>query len=211
MRYLIILFLILPNLSFSQPQSLETAAKTFNVGFVPQYSITDGFRFDLDFRLNDKNQWLVVAPQVYINTGSNWDYDINSLTGFGLEAQHRIYIKNTPFPKGFYLAYGSVFNYFSVKDDGYVYESYLEDGATYHELNEDEMTTRIYKVGGNLIVGVQFLVADFFYIDTYLGTGMRFSFDDKSRGLHDYYNDWWGDIGYSGSLLVGGVRFGLSF
>lgn len=109
-----------------------------------------------------------------------------------------------------YFSYGPVFNYFSVKDDGLTAQNYEDEGGNYIQLTESEMTTNIYKIGGNVIFGLQCLI-DNFYIDFYAGTGMRFSYDNKTSGLHSYYNDWWGDMGYSGTLMVGGFRFGVMF
>ena len=76
---------------------------------------------------------------------------------------------------------------------------------------DGEITTHIYKFGGNFIIGAQIVIGQVMYIDPYIGLGIRFSFDDQSKGLHGYYNEWWGDMGYSGTLMVGGVRFGLIF
>jgi hypothetical protein len=76
--------------------------------------------------------------------------------------------------------------------------------------------TSIFNLAGfneklNLIFGLYFLIMDNFYLDSDIGNGIRFSFDNQTTGLHDYYNDWWGDMGYSGTLMVGGFRFGVLF
>ncbi len=212
MKYLLFVLLLLPQLVFSQVTiDQPEEQKTFSLGIVPQYAIVNGFRIDLDFRLNERNQWLVVAPQMYINNKANLDWDYNSMIGAGVELQHRIYLKKEMSSRNVYFGYGPVFNYFSVQDDGLTTRQFVEDGGTYIGLEEGEMTTNIYKIGGNLIFGIQCLIADNFYFDSFIGTGMRFSFDDKTTGLHEYYNEWWGDMGYSGTLMVGGFRFGVLF
>lgn len=184
--------------------------KTTGIGVVPLYAISNGMRVDLDLRLNDKNHWLVIAPQVYVSNNSNLDWDYNSMTGVGIELQHKIFLDRNIKKVNPYFSYGPVFNYFSVKDDGLTAQAFEEDGGNYIGLAEDEVTTNIYKIGGNLIFGLHCLI-DNMYIDFYAGTGMRFSYDNKTTGLHKYYNDWWGDMGYSGTLMVGGFRFGVMF
>jgi len=199
------LFITAQNTTEEKPER-----KNFAIGLVPFYAISNGMRVDLDIRLNDKNQWLVLAPQVYVSNNSNFNWDYNSMSGVGIELQHKIFIDRNIKKVNPYFSYGPVFNYFSVKDDGLTAQNYEDEGGNYIQLTESEMTTNIYKIGGNVIFGLQCLI-DNFYIDFYAGTGMRFSYDNKTSGLHSYYNDWWGDMGYSGTLMVGGFRFGVMF
>ena len=133
------------------------------------------------------------------------------MAGTGVEIQHKIFLNNNSTPNGAYLAYGPVFNYFSIEDEGLTANEFMDNGGNYIDLKEDEMTTNIFKVGGNIIFGMQFIISEHFYFDSFIGTGIRFSFDDKTSGLHSYYNEWWGDMGYSGTLMVGGFRFGVIF
>ena len=212
LKRVFLLFACFPLLLNAQNTAEEAPEhQTFGIGVVPQYAISNGMRIDLDFRLNDKNHWLVVAPLVFISNESNLDWDYNSMVGAGIEIQHKIFLSR-PFKKvNPYFSYGPVFNYFSVKDDGLTAREFTEDGGNYFGLAEDEITTRIFKMGGNLIFGLHYFVMDNLYVDTFIGTGIRFSFDDQTTGLHGYYNEWWGDMGYSGTLMVGGFRFGVMF
>jgi hypothetical protein len=207
-----ILFFCFPLLLAAQnlPDEAPEPA-TFGIGVVPQYAISNGMRIDLDFRLNDKNQWLVVAPIVFISNESNLDWDYNSMVGAGIEIQHKVFLNRQFKSVNPYFSYGPVFNYFSVKDDGLTAREFAENGGNYIGLAEDEITTRIFKMGGNLIFGLHYFVMDNLYVDAFVGTGIRFSFDDQTTGLHGYYNEWWGDMGYSGTLMVGGFRFGVMF
>ncbi len=199
------LFLSAQNQDGNEPEN-----KTFGLGLVPQYAITNGLRVDLDFKLNDKNHWLVAAPQFYFRQNPDlWDY--NSMFGLGIELQHKIYLKREFKMVNPYIAYGPVVNYFSVREDGYEAYEFNENGGNYIGLSDGEMTTKIFKMGGNLIFGIHFLMLDRLFLDFYAGAGMRFSIDDKTSGLHEHYNDWWGDMGYSGTLMTGGVRLGVMF
>lgn len=199
-----------PILLFAQTTE-STVVKTFNVGVVPQYSISSGTRIDFDFRLRKPGHWLVVAPQFYMDNGNNSiNHDIDQMVGFGIELQHKIFFRDTPEPKGAYLAYGPVFQYRSVKAEGLKAYDFEENGTDYIGLASDMNQTSIYKYGANLICGLQTVVSEFFYIDLFIGTGIRLSFDNRTSGLHGYYNNGWIDYGYSGTLLVGGIRFGIS-
>lgn len=211
MRKLLLLFFLLPFSVFSQNENSEPSETKFSVGVVPQYAIISGLRADFDFKLNSKNHWLVVAPQLYLSNSDNFNNEYNSMFGIGVEIQHKIFMKKELNKKGIYFAYGPTFNYYSVKDDGLTTKAFVEDGGSYIGLEDGEITTNIVKFGGNFIVGAQFVIADFMYIDPYVGMGMRFSYDNQTSGLHDYYNDWWADMGYSGTLMVGGVRIGIIF
>ncbi len=185
-------------------------AKSFSLGIVPQYTAINGMRFDLDFSLKNKpNHCIVVAPQLYISTRGNWDWDYKSMAGAGLELQYKIFLNEKPGNEAVYFAYGPVFNYFSVTDEGLTVKEFIDNGGNYIGLVEQEMTTNIFKLGGNFLIGVKFTLGESLYIDPYIGLGIRFSFDDKTTGLHGYYNEWWGDMGYSGTLLVGGIRLGV--
>jgi hypothetical protein len=208
---LILFFLILiPSCIYGQ-ETAVAKEKTFGIGIVPQYAISNGTRIDLDFRLPFKKQWLVVAPQFYIVSKNSNLWDFNEMAGVGIDLQHRIYLGEKNEPKGFYFAYGPVLQYFSVKDRGLAAYNFKEGDVTYIGLNEEMIHTNIYKMGGNLIVGYQPVLNNSLYLDFYLGTGVRFSFDNRKSGLHSYYNEWWGDLGYSGTLMVGGFRFGIFF
>ena len=208
-RYILFLLILAPVCLFGQDEAVEQVKK-FGVGIVPQYAISNGIRVDLDFRLKKKGQWLIVSPQVYLNTGNSNVWNYKELIGVGIDLQHRLFFKDCPVPKGAYLGYGPVFQYFSVKDQGLATYNFDEGGVEYIGFNEELIQTSIYKFGGNLVFGMQTVINEFFYLDAYIGTGIRLSFDNRTSGLHSYYNDWWGDIGYSGTLIVAGIRFGIS-
>ncbi|NOY95380.1 MAG: hypothetical protein GXO81_03175 [Chlorobi bacterium] len=208
-RFILILMILAPMFLFGQDEIAEKEVKTFGVGTVPQYAFSNGARIDFDFRLKRKGQWLVVAPQVYLNNGNSNLWNFDELIGAGIDLQHKFFFKDNPVPRGAYFAYGTVFQYFSVKDEGLKSYGFEEGGSMYYGLNKDMTHTNIYKIGGNLLFGMQAVISDFLYLDAYIGTGIRLSFDDRTSGLHGYYNDWWGDLGYSGTLIVAGIRFGI--
>jgi hypothetical protein len=207
---IIILFFIFLAFGLSG-QEIAFKEKTFGIGMVPQYAFSNGTRIDFDVRLSEKGHWLIVAPQLYISSGASglWDYD--RLFGTGLDLQHRIFLRQKPDPLGAYLAYGLVFQHFSVRDQGLEAYGFKEGDDNYIGLNEKMIRTNIFKFGGNLIFGYQTVLSESLYLDFYLGSGIRFSYDNRKTGLHSYYNKSWVDLGYSGTLMVGGFRLGLLF
>jgi hypothetical protein len=207
---LIILFFFFLALGLSG-QEMAMKEKTFGISMVPQYAFSNGTRIDFDVRLSEKGHWLVVGPQLYISNGTSgiWNYD--RLTGTGIDLQHRIFLRHKPEPTGTYLAYGPVIQFFSVRDQGLEAYGFKEGDDNYIGLNEKMIRTNIFKLGGNLIFGYQTVLSETLYLDFFLGTGIRFSYDNRKSGLHSYYNKSWVDLGYSGTLMVGGFRFGLMF
>jgi hypothetical protein len=183
------------------------------LGFVPQYSISGGMRFDIDRSLSKtSNQWLIVSPEVFMVTGNRHNHNIKELYGFGLDIKHRIYLKaNTMKPLGFYAQYGIMFQYFSIKDNRQYTELYTDNGVEYYRVAEGEINTNLYKFGGNFHFGYQWLIGDKVYFDLYTGAGIRISHNSHEAGLDTWYNNSWVDYGYSGTLLDGGFRVGFYF
>ncbi|MCL1821910.1 MAG: hypothetical protein FWG22_03710 [Prolixibacteraceae bacterium] len=210
-KYLFVLALLIPVSLFGQPEEKEQ--KTFSVGISPFTAVINGLQVDFDLRLKNKH-WLTLSPQFYMNNdkGSGyWWYSYENMYGLGIDLQHRIYLRERLLPKGFYLSYGPTFKFFSVDAQGYYPEEYTENGSQYIGFKEGMLNTKICKVGGNIIFGYQFVFFDIVYLDLFTGTGIRLSYDNRTSGLHKMYNYDWPSIGYSGTLLVGGFRVGITF
>lgn len=183
------------------------------IGFVPQYSISGGFRFEFDKSLSkNSNQWIIVSPQVFWVTGNRFNHSLESLQGFGMDVKHKIYLKPESMkPDGFYVQYGVMFQHFSIKDNHEYLESYTENGIEYFTVTEGEITTGLNKFGGNFHLGYQWLIGDKVYFDIYTGAGVRISHNNRNEGFDTWYNNSWIDYGYSGTLLDGGLRIGCYF
>lgn len=217
-KYLLVLALLIPVSLFGQ--NAEKEQKTFSVGISPFTATNYGLQLEFDFRLKN-NHWLAVSPQFYMDNlgdGGGYYYDdswysssYENMYGLGVDVQHRIYFRNRRLPKGFYMGYGPSFKFFSLDENGYVPRTYMENGTEYIELRNTTYNTKIYKLGANIIFGYQFVFFDMMYLDLYAGTGFRLSYDNRTSGLHKSYDDSWLDVGYSGILMVGGVRIGVTF
>lgn len=210
-KLICILFITGTFLQICSAQDNETFKHRTAFGFVPQYTISGGMRFDIDRSVSKKsNQWLVVSPQIYVVTGSRFNHEFKSLSGFGMDVKHKIFLKpNSMKPQGYYVQYGGMFQYFSITDTRQYLESFTEDGETYYDVTEGEISTKLYKFGGNFNLGYQWLVGDKVYFDIYTGAGIRISHNNRNDGFDTWFNNSWIDYGYSGTLLDGGFRIGV--
>jgi hypothetical protein len=182
-------------------------------GFVPQYTIAGGLRFDYDRCISGRsNQWLIFSPQVYSVSDFHFDHNFENLFGLGLDVKHRIFLNaSKSVPRGVYVQYGLMFQYFIINDEHSYTEPFTENGVQYYHVVYGPVETRLNKAGGNFHIGYQWLIGNKIYIDLYAGTGIRISHNNLVKGFDPWYNNYWIDYGYSGTLLDGGLRFGFYF
>lgn len=182
----------------------------FAIGFAPYYTITNGLRLDIDFRTNqEKNHWLVISPQFYYDENNNNYREYIEMTGFGIDFSYRVYLADNSKPKGPHFSPGFTLQFFNIKDEIFIPVEFIQDGQTYFTMEESTETSNVFKLGPNILFGYQFLINNVMYLDIYGGLGFRFSFDNRDRQFIYRYQDWWGDYGYSGILLNGGMRIGV--
>jgi hypothetical protein len=212
-KHFIILLLATLIASFGFAQEKESFLPRMGLGFVPQYTISGGMRFDIDRSISKiSNQWLIISPQVFMLSGNRFRHDFKELSGFGIDVKHRIYLKlNTMKPLGFYAEYGVMFQYFSITENRQYTVPVSENGVPYYEVVVGDLNTKLYKAGGNFHLGYQWLLGDKVYFDIYTGAGIRISHNNTNEGLDTWYNNYWVDYGYSGTLLDGGFRVGFYF
>jgi hypothetical protein len=194
-------------------QNNDSIIPRMGLGFVPQYTISGGMRFDIDRSISKtSNQWLIISPQVFMVSGKRFGHDFKELSGVGLDLKHKIYLKpGTMKPVGFYAQYGVMFQYFSITENRQYTELVSENGVEYYEVTEGDLNTKLYKFGGNFHIGYQWLVNDKVYFDLYSGGGIRMSRNNQKDGFDTWYNNYWIDYGYSGTLLDAGFRVGFYF
>jgi hypothetical protein len=183
------------------------------VGFVPQYTISGGLRFDIDRSISKiSNQWLIFSPQVYMVSGGRYNHNFKEMWGIGMDLKHKIYLKpGSMKPRGFYVQYGIMFQYFSITENREYTAPYTVDGVVYYGIFNGELNTRLTKYGGNFHLGYQYLIGDKVYFDFYTGAGIRISHNNQNEGFDTWYNNSWVDYGYSGTLLDAGFRVGVYF
>jgi hypothetical protein len=208
---LIILVLLTSTFVFAQDEKPFQREKILSM--VPQYVFQDGFRVDYEFTLRDnRKSWLQFSPELFISTNGNnmSDAVYISMRGIGLEVHHKYFMKEPNARYGFYFAYGGGFQFFGIKNDQNVQYTYSEYDTNYTSYRMEEVNTTINRVLLNFVIGKQVVRYKPFIVDYYLGIGFRYSMD-KNMELMESYNETWFDNGYSGSLLVAGLKLGFNF
>lgn len=209
--FFILLSILASTMVFSQDEKPFQREKIMSI--VPQYVFQNGFRVDYEFTLGDnRKSWLQFSPELYISTDGNnmTSANYNNMKGIGLEVHHKYFMKEPDERYGFYFAYGGGLQFFGIKNDQNVQYTYSEYDTNYISYKTESVNTAINRVLLNFVVGKQVRRYDPFVVDYYLGIGFRYSMD-KNMELMERYNQTWFDYGYSGSLLVAGLKFGFNF
>jgi len=208
---IILLSIVTSTMVFAQDELAFKREKIISI--VPQYVFQNGFRVDYEFTLqNNRKSWLQFSPELFISTDGNdmTSNNYNSMRGIGMEIHHKYFMKEPNDRYGFYFAYGGGLQFFGIKEDQSVLYSYPEYGTNYISYKNEEVNTTINRLLLNFVVGKQIVRYKPFIVDYYLGVGFRYSMD-KNLDLLETYNQSWFDYGYSGSLLVAGVKLGFNF
>lgn len=183
------------------------------ISIVPQYVFQNGFRVDYEFNLHDDwKSWLQLSPTLFISTDGNdiSSYGYNNMRGIGMEVHHKYFMQEPDDRRGFYFAYGGGLQFLGLNNDQLVEYDYIENGVQYSSYKTEEVTTAINRLLLNVMVGRQVVRYKPFIIDYYIGVGFRYSMD-RDLKLIDNFNDTWFDYGYSGSLIVAGIKLGFNF
>jgi hypothetical protein len=197
----LILILHLLGLSAQQDERQLDYEPSKLIAFVPQYLINNGIRIDYDIRIKN-NHWLQLAPQFYLrekgeSSPDQSTEDFTQLYGGGLYLHHRRYISPAPGENGSYLSYGVGYNYF--------YLSYDEK----HFSNYTQRYSRINKFGGEVTIGMVATIQEVFVLDFYAGLGVRYSMINSDADNPKHFDDFYPDFGYTGNVILLGLRIGL--
>ena len=199
---LILFILFVSNISLLA-QSDSTKFKGMVYSFVPQYLINSGIRIDIEKQISGKH-WIQICPQFYLGENRNDNEfrdgfkDYNNLLGGGLHLYHKIFVNWDESQKGgLYFSYGLTYDYFEIEYDAYYLGNPIDAKAT------------INKMGGDLILGYQFLIKKKLSIDLYTGVGSRYSILDTNGDNENIFNDSYFDYNYSGNILLVGFRIGI--
>jgi hypothetical protein len=194
----IIVSLSINHLSYSQTDSLKSGV----IAFHPFHLIQNGIRLDYDRNIGEK-QWIQIGPQFYaVEYADDLNYHgFINLIGFGVSGYHRIYLSRKVKNFGTYISYGVSYNYFSLK---YEYDSVNSSSII-------ASNTNINKFGADVIIGYQMLVFDQLVLDLYAGLGGRYS-DRQYTGIkHESFSDSMIDYGYTGNVMILGIRLGFCY
>ncbi len=189
---------------------------------VPQYIITNGLRIDVDIQEKESHNWLIISPYYYFDrssvdllnlsgTDDYYDpYSYDQMLGVGIGIGRKTFLSKKPVSEGFYLYYGATYKYFDIDGNNFTWIEYTgSDGLPYQQMADIEYTMKINSIAACAAVGYQFQVVSSLYIDAYLGFGIKYAFHYSPEHVTIKYNRGENDYGYTGTLLVGGIRIGI--
>jgi acetyltransferase-like isoleucine patch superfamily enzyme len=165
------------------------------VSLVPVPLIFNGFRVDVDVRIND-NIWLNIAPRINIKPA----IEIGSkfIFGGGLDINARYYIQNKPL--GFYVSTGLGAEYNSLGDN-------IKKTKEYYEITA-------IRFGGQTHVGYSFHLWSRCTMDIYAGTTFRNSINsfpnEEYKGIINNKRPSPFSYYFSGVCFDGGIRIGIT-
>jgi len=173
---------------------------------VPSYFSNNALRIDYEVNIG-KRHWLQLSPQYYFGntefyTSYHSDYELNNLSGYGLDIDHKIYVSpGRKFRPGTYFSYGIAFNYLTIQ--------YTNTEGT----QPIKQSQSFPKIGGDLMIGFDF-AAPFskfpVIFGPYAGIGYRYSFTDDA-GIKKHFTKSYYDFAYSGNLFIFGFKIGAWF
>ncbi|MFO7829466.1 MAG: hypothetical protein R6V23_12645 [Bacteroidales bacterium] len=222
MRKIIILIIAILFVFNGKTSAQENDNENLLLSFNPQYLFTNAIRLDFDIRTKNSNNWWVISPYYYtdgdnesfLNRGGYGNYNrkkYESMYGLGLGIARKIYILPKSGAGGLYAMAGVTYKYFSIRGDNFTYvETTGDDGLNYYDMQDVEYTININSYGGSVIIGNQFNPFPKFYIDLYLGFGLKYSTHSSPENVLIEYNRGSIDYGYSGTQFLGGVRLGIA-
>jgi hypothetical protein len=198
-----------------------TAMNTFSqkvniVKFSPQHLAVNTFNLTWERASSSGSRTsLNISPFITFYDRLNYRNTKEKVAGAGIELGKKLYVSRVDSSsalKGFYASGSLSYGFYSAdyqKDDdsSYInnssyygsYTAYTTSGRTYHE--------DIHRIGADVFIGYQFPVKKVFYIDAFLGAGMRYGI--SSKGDDSYYKYSLLDLGHSGIIPKAGIKIGL--
>lgn len=197
--------------NFASNTTIESWNKEFTIE--PTYSFIHGLKLNFDFPLKSKRQYLITQPIIFFNNNNNDLFEsrnYESMQGFGLQLGHRIYLQPKNFLKSIYFQYNTLAHRYKTNHDELAPVESLQDGIYYTNFEQSKFSKKFTKTGFDVLFGKQYFMDDLFVFDIYTGVGFRYTIDTKFKQFHDFSN-YWTSIGYSGIVLIGGIRLGIVF
>lgn len=197
------LTLLTLSLIFLQNINSQEEEQSFDevLSFHPFHLVNNGIRIDYDRKIA-KNHWIQIGPQFYAaEKNENNDYrDYSELMGVGISVYHRMYLGSKAPSLGTYFSYGATISHFNLK--------YEESTSSRTDATSE---TRINKFGGDIVIGYQTKAFERLIIDVYAGLGGRYADRTFTGATKKKFNEFLYDYGYTGNVLLGGIRIGFSF
>jgi hypothetical protein len=209
-KILIFAFVILcAGTAFSQVEESETSPLKAETGiyYTPQYLFLNGIRFDIERQFEGKRKALVVSPQIYLrykeDGGGLFGENYTEMIGLGLWVDYKYYLTDR---KVTYISAGPSYMYnWSKWQDELIWR---EDGDELYSEYDDAIQV-IHRIGANSTVGFNFELLEKVRLDLFAGFGLRYAIYDSELPQREM-DDTMINFGYTGTLLLAGVKIGLN-
>lgn len=184
----------------AQSQELPETEYKGAINLLPVYLFVNGLRVDYDFSIN-RNHWIQAGPTIYLSEHKSERYlagdEYLRHTGIGLNLYHRYYPGDGFRTNNVYISYGGNWHYNHLQ--------YNEEvGAREHE-----RYSTLQKYGADVIMGFYSVAAERLLIDIYAGMGIRYSVLSSDADSPHEFNNGYFSPGFSGNILVMGIRIGF--
>jgi hypothetical protein len=217
MRNSLLLFafgIILQHISYGQSEATKKKAL---VSIMPQVLFKNGIRFDIEKKSSRYS--FTIAPQFYsgLIKGYSMNYDHQTsdfrnskLNGYGIELIGKTYVKNNRDDIKPYIGLGFNYNHFGIRYEKEDWHSYIVDGIEYYSLDWKKSHQKINRAGVNFMAGALFFIDEVIFMDMYIGIGSRRSFIKDDLDKPQNFSSGFINYGYSGPVLLGGIKLGIS-
>lgn len=205
-----IFLLLLSNSIYAQEAPINRA-----ITIVPQHILNNSIRIEWDKKLDNSNNWLIIAPELIIKYDgaaemlSHTDY--NSVLGGGLNILMRNYIFTDISGKGIYYSYGAGYKHYNIETEDYLWGKSSTNNLNYYTRKKEIYDLSIHSFSIQCTAGYQMSLFDNLIGDAYIGAGMKFPIHKRPEGSFIKFNDSFNDYGYMGTYLVLGIRIGVGW
>ncbi|HEX3007919.1 MAG TPA: hypothetical protein VHO90_09925 [Bacteroidales bacterium] len=181
---------------------------------VPQYLFKNGIRIDVDLASKNPKNWWTISSQYYVDVSELGDWkekDYEQMHGYGFAIYRKSFLTQKKPETGVYISGGSGYQHFNMLAIAERWVNMDDGGLQYMQLKRDYEHVYIHKFLTDAVIGFQTELFSHLYVDVYAGVGLRYSFHDQPSGLDIKFNNSSVDYGYTGTALIGGIRFGVGF
>jgi hypothetical protein len=170
------------------------------INLLPVYLFVNGLRVDYDFSIN-RNHWIQAGPTIYLSENKSERYlagdEYLRHTGIGFNLNHRYYPGGGFRANNVYISYGGSMHY-----------NHLEYDEEVGSLNSKRYSA-IQKFGADVVMGFYSVTAERLLLDIYAGMGIRYSILSSDANTPHEFNEGYYSPGFSGNILVMGIRIGF--
>ena len=101
------------------------------------------------------------------------------------------------------MSYGATYKNYHLTGDDFIWVEYTGfDGLPYQHMDDISYSMNIHNMGGHAVLGWQLQIAPSWYMDFYLGLGIKYSQHYSPEHVTIKYNRGVNDYGYTGTHFV---------